>query len=206
VLMQMMDLTHALLENENLFIEPYVAAIVPPILTCMVGKRLGDPTTSQHYALRDYAASLIKLLCCRFGESSHTLRPRLTRACLKHFLDPTKPLGTHYGAIVGLAAIGGRECVRRLVLPNIKLYEQVLKPELEEDSGQRRDAGMVVEAIFNVLKLLDEDETDIPNRMQDNEEVKAALVDKLGDVLAERIWKEGKSGMVQAILDTRMTA
>jgi len=96
--------------------------------------------------------------------------------------------------------------VRRLVLPNIKLYEQVLKPELEEDSGQRRDAGMVVEAIFNVLKLLDEDETDIPNRMQDNEEVKAALVDKLGDVLAERIWKEGKSGMVQAILDTRMTA
>jgi transcription initiation factor TFIID subunit 6 len=176
----------------------------------MVGKRLGDPTTSQHYALRDYAASLIKLLCRRFGESSHTLRPRLTRACLKHFLDPTKPLGTHYGAIVGLAAIGGRECVRRLILPNIKLYEQVLKPELEEDSGQRRDAGMVVEAIFNVLKLLEGDEADIPNRMQDNEnmteEVKVALVDKLGDVVAERVWKEGKSGMVQAILDTRMTA
>ena len=100
--------------------------------------------------------------------------------------------------------------MRRLILPNIKLYEQVLKPELEEDSGQRRDAGMVVEAIFNVLKLLDGDETDIPNRMQDNrnmtEEVKAALVDKLGDVMAERIWKEGKCGIVQAILDARMAA
>ena len=153
-----------------------VSSIVPPILTCLVGKRLGDPSGPgcyEHYKLRDYAASLLKLVCRRFGSSSHTLLSRLTRACLKHFLDPTKPLGTHYGAIVGLAAVGGRESVRVLILPNLRLYEKVLRPEFEQqeqdDAGagtppggngnnsKKRDAQMVVEAIFNVLTLLEED-------------------------------------------------
>ena len=152
-----------------------VSSIVPPILTCLVGKRLGDPSGPgcyEHYKLRDYAASLLKLVCRRFGSSSHTLLSRLTRACLKHFLDPTKPLGTHYGAIVGLAAVGGRESVRVLILPNLRLYEKVLRPEFEQEqddagagtppggngnSSKKRDAQMVVEAIFNVLTLLEED-------------------------------------------------
>jgi transcription initiation factor TFIID subunit 6 len=193
---------------------PQVSSIVPPILTCLVGKRLGDPSTYQHYQLRDYAASLIKLVCKRFGGASHTLLSRLTRACLKHFLDPTKPLGTHYGAIVGLAAIGGRESVRVLILPNLKLYEKVIRPELEEDTPKKRDAEMVVEAIFNVLKLLEEDEvvaagglilkTEGGDEMR--EEMREQMARKIGEVMADRVWKGGKSGMVRAILDARMTA
>lgn len=193
---------------------PQVSSIVPPILTCLVGKRLGDPSTYQHYQLRDYAASLIKLVCKRFGGASHTLLSRLTRACLKHFLDPTKPLGTHYGAIVGLAAIGGRESVRVLILPNLKLYEKVIRPELEEDTPKKRDAEMVVEAIFNVLKLLEEDEvvaagglilkTEGGDEMR--EEMREQMARKIGEVMADRVWKGGKGGMVRAILDARMTA
>lgn len=184
-----------------------MTSIIPPILTCLVGKRLGDPSTNHHFHLRNYAASLIKLVCKRFGESSHTLRPRLTRACLKHFLDPSKPLGTHYGAIVGLAAIGGRESVRVLILPNLKLYEKVYRPEIEDNTPKKADAEMVVEAIFNVLELLEQDETGILVKTEGvdiNEETREALVKKVGDVVADRVWKSGKMGLVAAILEARL--
>ena len=182
-----------------------MTSIIPPILTCLVGKRLGDPATSEHYHLRNYAASLIKLVCKRFGESSHTLRPRLTRACLRHFLDPSKTLGTHYGAIIGLAAVGGRESVRVLILPNLKLYEKVYRPEIDENTSKRADAEMVVEGIINALGLLEQDETGIlikTERVGISDETREALAKKVGDVVADRLWKSGKLGIISAILGT----
>ncbi|KAH0552951.1 hypothetical protein GP486_006850 [Trichoglossum hirsutum] len=68
VLTQMMHLTSAMLDNESLFIEPYVASVIPPILTCLIGRRLGDPSQPlAHYPLRDLAASLILILTEKFG-------------------------------------------------------------------------------------------------------------------------------------------
>lgn len=43
---------------------------------------------------------------CRFGHVYHNLQPRVTRTLLHAFLDPTKTLPQHYGAIRGLAALG----------------------------------------------------------------------------------------------------
>lgn len=37
-----MDMAGSLLNNEHLFIEPYLHQLMPPILTCIVGKRLGE--------------------------------------------------------------------------------------------------------------------------------------------------------------------
>ena len=37
-----MDMAGSLLNNEHLFIEPYLHQLMPPILTCVVGKRLGE--------------------------------------------------------------------------------------------------------------------------------------------------------------------
>jgi len=182
-----------------------VTSIIPPILTCLVGKQLGDPATSEHYRLRNHAASLIKLVCRRFGQSSHTLRPRLARAFLRHFLDPSKTLGTHYGAITGLAAVGGRESVRVLVLPNLKLYEKVYRPEIDGNTSKRADAEMVVEGIINALGLLEHDETGIlirTERVGISDETREGLAMKVGDVVADRLWKSGKLGIISAILGT----
>lgn len=205
VLTQMMELTHALLENDSLFIEPYVSSIVPPILTCLVGRRLGgDPSSAQHYPLRDFAASLIKLVCKRFGDSSHTLRSRLTRTCLKHFLDPEKPLGTHYGAIIGLAAIGGREAVRVLVVPNLELYDKVLREAMEEGAAKARDADMVLGAIMGALKLLEEDEINgvaaVNGVLQMNDETRERLKKKIGEVVTDKVWRDGREKIVKAVL------
>ena len=126
---------------------------MPSILTCLVAKRLGDPSKSsisQTYALRDFAASLLSLVLQRFSASYSTLKPRITRALLKAFLDNKKPFTTHYGAITGLRVVG-KEVVRTLVLPNIKIYgEMVLQLAFsdEGDISQREDAERCLEAIF----------------------------------------------------------
>lgn len=43
---------------------------------------------------------------CRFGQVYHNLQSRVTRTLLHAFLDPTRTLPQHYGAIKGLAALG----------------------------------------------------------------------------------------------------
>lgn len=42
----------------------------------------------------------------RFGHVYNNLQPRVTRTLLHAFLDPTKALPQHYGAIQGLSALG----------------------------------------------------------------------------------------------------
>lgn len=43
---------------------------------------------------------------CRYGHAYRTLQPRVTKTLLHTFLDSTKTLAQHYGAIRALAAIG----------------------------------------------------------------------------------------------------
>ncbi|PRQ32051.1 putative TAF6 HEAT repeat domain-containing protein [Rosa chinensis] len=66
---------------------------------------------------------------CRFRHFCHNLQPRLTRTLLHAFLDPTKALPQHYGAIQGLAALGPN-VVCLLILPNLDSYMQLLEPEM----------------------------------------------------------------------------
>jgi transcription initiation factor TFIID subunit 6 len=80
-LTQMLNLLEQLLYNPSLYIEPYISSFVPPVLTCLVGKHLGqasDPTTAV-FALRDHAAALILAITNKHGKSSQTLKPRLAR-------------------------------------------------------------------------------------------------------------------------------
>lgn len=147
VLEVMMQMAWALLDNPNLFIEPYIHQIMPPILTCLVAKQLGGADTvapydapMAHYDLRDLAASILGLLCDRHGEAYGTLRPRVTKTLLKAYLDNKKPLPTHYGAIVGLTRMG-REVVRVLVLPNAGTYEKLLLPELGDAAASSSTTG-----------------------------------------------------------------
>lgn len=215
ILNMMMELTYALLENENLFIEPYVSSLIPPILTCLIGKRLGDPnsTPNSHISLRDFSASLLRLVCKRFGDSSHTLKPRLTRTCLKHFLDPAKPPGTHYGSIIGLAAIGGRESVRVLVLPNVHLFvENVVRVEMEKGGQGALEAELCLSAVVNVLKLLEEDAPAGKKAAMNGDgaelrdEDRERLVERLGELAAEEVWKLGRPHLVKAVLEPQAGA
>ncbi|KAL9633376.1 MAG: hypothetical protein Q9164_004732, partial [Protoblastenia rupestris] len=185
VLTQMMELTHSMLNNKSLFIDPYIASLIPPILTCLVGRNLGSPSSDplSSYPLRQTAASLFKLITKRYSKSSQMLKPRLARTCLKHFLDPTKPLCSQYGGIIGLQAVGGVEVVRALVVPNLKEYESVIRDALEGmDEGKRREGEMVVQALMQALAELEGESVGAVNGLVNGHasEMKGALEEKIG--------------------------
>ena len=205
VLTQMMTLTSAMLENASLYIDPYVASIVPPILTCLVGRRLGDVQKPAHFDLRDLAASLIGRIATKYGKTSQTLKPRLARTCLKHFLDPHKPLGVHYGAIAGLVAVGGTEVVRVLIVPNLKAYESVIRDHLTESSPRWGEAEKVVRQLMKALETLEKEQTQFSmtngNGAHGGERLQARINDKVGEVIGTRLVELGNMAVIHAILD-----
>lgn len=95
--------------------------LIPPILSCLVGRTICESPQQDHWTVRQRAASLIATICERYGKSYHTLQPRITKTLLRAFLDPARPLTTQYGAIVGLDRLGP-EVTRVLIVPNIKFY------------------------------------------------------------------------------------
>ena len=131
------------------------------------------------------------------------LRPRLARSCLKTFLDPKKSFGSHYGTILGLRAVGGAEIVRKLIIPNLKTYEEVLKDDLQEGSMKKAEAEKVVAALVGSLGLLVDDTMPMMNghTEQAAEQLKGQLIDKIGEVVGERIADAGHLPLARAILD-----
>ncbi|KAI5283635.1 hypothetical protein KEM55_001448, partial [Ascosphaera atra] len=124
-----------------------------------------------------------------------------------NFLDPGKPLGTHYGSIIGLQSIGGAEVIRELVLPNLDSYDVLLKEALSEEGVRKVEANKVVEAVLAVLGVLSKDwlpSTTAPLKDEEmSDELKSKLTEKLGDVVAGRIIEAGKTRLAQAILNVR---
>lgn len=179
---------------------------MPPVLTCLVGRRLGDATDAlAHFALRDLAASLVGLITHKYAKTSHTLKPRLARTCLKHFLDPSKPLGAHYGAIKGLQTIGGPDVIRALVVPNLKTYEAVIREDVE-DGPKRAEAEMVLGAILGALRTLEDEKVEMTNGSagKGGEELKNRLIDKVGEVVGTRVLELGRPQLAHAVLEDQV--
>lgn len=130
------------------------------------------------------------------------LKPRLARTCLKHFLDPTKPLGANYGGIIGLQAIGGAEIIRASVVPNLKEYTSMMKDVLDDET-RNVEGDMVIEALMEALLSLAADTVGVVNGMANGHavEMKQAVVEKIGNLMAEKVMETGNSRLVKAIVE-----
>jgi hypothetical protein len=91
---------------------------MPALLTCTVHRKLCTSPLDDHWAVRDAAARVVARVCARFGSAYPGLQPRVTQTLLGALRDRSKPLTTHYGAIVGLAALGAH-VVHGLLLPEL---------------------------------------------------------------------------------------
>ena len=228
VLRQIVDLTASMLENDSLFLDPYVghglsrlyvcvlmrsqiASLIPPILTCVVGRKLGPPQNINgsvdslaSYPLREIAASLLASICKKYAKTSHTLKPRLARTCLKNFLDPTKPLCSNYGGILGLHKIGGPEVIRGLIVPNVSEYDRlILRDAMEGDESKRKEVVMVTEALVEAMSTIEEPSFGQVNGYHsgDSEEIKNKLRAKIGELASTRILELGRPKLVKAIME-----
>ncbi|XP_058070769.1 transcription initiation factor TFIID subunit 6 [Magnolia sinica] len=151
LLFALMRVVRSLLQNQHIHIEPYLHQLMPSVITCLVAKRLGNRFVDNHWELRDFTATLVASICRRFGHVYHNLQPRVTRTLLHAFLDPTKAMTQHYGAIQGLAALGP-SVVRLLILPNLEPYLQLLEPEMllekQKNEVKRHEAWRVYGALL----------------------------------------------------------
>ncbi|TPX50546.1 hypothetical protein SeLEV6574_g00825 [Synchytrium endobioticum] len=152
VLWSMMRLMRALLTNPNLFVEPYLHKMIPIVMTCLVGKRLSESPSENHWALRDYSAGLLSHLCITYSTTYSTIQPRITKTLLKTYLEALKPRQSHYGAIVGLGKLG-METVKLVIVPHVKVFgDVVLGPDLNDASGLKKDeAQKCYDALKGVL-------------------------------------------------------
>ncbi|KAL9084816.1 MAG: hypothetical protein Q9165_007884 [Trypethelium subeluteriae] len=214
ILTQTLHLLDALLSNPSLYLDPYVGNILPTCMTCLIGRHLGtaSDTPQSVFALRDLACSLVLSLIKKYSSSTVSLKPRVARTCLRNFLDSHKPLGTIYGALIGLTKTMGKEGVRQLILPNCALIDaRLIKPAVNEgDERKKFEADMVVAAFLRALEVLESNTGEIKEGVnghatQEKREdyVKEKLAASLGEVLGNKVFEFDKQRpkFVEAVLE-----
>ncbi|KAF4983239.1 hypothetical protein FZEAL_1306 [Fusarium zealandicum] len=209
-LKQMMELTNALIENKSLFLDPYASPLSAPALTCLMARKLGtDEGTDalkEQYDLRQLAASLVGKIARKYSASNTLLRPKLTRTCLKYFLDPTKPPAVLYGAVHGLLEAGGPEAIRVLVLRNLKTFDSAILQPLKEKAEGTMDYEMLVQGIVQaVASLVEHAESDVNgvNGTANAESEASELQDFIGPIAGGKIASSGSRRLIRTILDAR---
>jgi transcription initiation factor TFIID subunit 6 len=78
-LARLMQMTYSLMVNPHLSVEFYLHQFIPPVLTCLVAKRLCEDSRENHWSLRMIAAEIIAFLCNKYGPVYHTLQKRITK-------------------------------------------------------------------------------------------------------------------------------
>ena len=133
--------------------------LLPPVLTCIVAKVLGESPREDHWALRALAARVAADICGKFGQHKNMQvrrRPRdddwsrkqirLTRTLIGALLDGHKSLATHFGAVTCLHALGPA-VVDAVLLEQLPLYSKYLEPMLAHHSPHAADAQRVEDAV-----------------------------------------------------------
>ncbi|CAF1446762.1 unnamed protein product [Adineta ricciae] len=134
ILIYLMRMTSALLDNKSLYCEKYLHQLFPAIMSCILAKQLcARPDADNHWALRDYAASRCAQMVKMFSANIHGLRKRIVRIFLRTFNSERLPLVTHYGALVGLCEMG-QETIEELLFPIIRTLGDRIVRTLENPS------------------------------------------------------------------------
>uniref|UniRef100_A0A7S1BT69 TAF6 C-terminal HEAT repeat domain-containing protein n=1 Tax=Corethron hystrix TaxID=216773 RepID=A0A7S1BT69_9STRA len=146
-LRRMMQLLNAILDNKRMHLEVYLDQILPPVLTCVVGARLGDLSGGDdHRTLRRVAAQTAVRVCEMFPQY-RTLRSRVLLTLLRGIGAEEEgeegklgAPGTQYGSLVGVAAFGPL-AVGANLLPGAVGYWRQLEGALEEVAKSLADKG-----------------------------------------------------------------
>lgn len=212
VLRQMMELAEAIISNPHMFLEPYASALSVPVLTCLMSRRLGgaeDEMDSlvEQYKLREFSASLLGTIAKKYSRGNSLLRPKLTRTCLKYLLDPTKPPAVLFGAVKGLAEVGGPEAVRVLLVPNLKPFDEaILRPLRDKGESASLELEALVGGIMSALWSLcngPREALEARTGPPTEDAVRNELVDFVGEIIGEQIARSRKEALIKAVLEAK---
>lgn len=151
ILFNVTRLIYAMLCRNQFGIEAYYDQLLPPLLTCLLGRRLGR---GDHWLLRDYAASIVHETF-----QMHTdpvARGRTAKTMVAVLTDKHAPLESVYGAIRGLAALG-QDVFRMQFLPHLPaLLLGLERAAVANDKLEGEDRAVVDEKISLVCHAIEE--------------------------------------------------
>uniref|UniRef100_A0A2P2I8F5 Transcription initiation factor TFIID subunit 6 n=2 Tax=Hirondellea gigas TaxID=1518452 RepID=A0A2P2I8F5_9CRUS len=148
LLIYLMRMTKALLDNTTLYLEKYLHELTPSVLTCIVSRQLClKPDMDNHWALRDFAARLMSQVCRHYNTTTNGLQTRITRVFCKCLNVDKTPLATVYGAVAGLCELGP-EVTKALVVPKIRVLSGKLEQCMEGPSAYERNAAIHIRAML----------------------------------------------------------
>lgn len=170
LLIYLMRMVKALLDNQSLYLEKYLHELIPSVSTCIVSRQLClRPEMDNHWALRDFAARLMAQICKTFNTSTNNLQTRVTRLFAKALQCPSQtnnetgpsmasmkesektPLASLYGAVQGLAELGP-EVVKVFILPRVRWLGERVEGALSGIGGaDRLAAGNLKHQLLKVL-------------------------------------------------------
>jgi transcription initiation factor TFIID subunit 6 len=150
ILIYLMRMVKALLDNPALYLEKYLHELIPSVSTCIVSKQLCQrPELDNHWALRDFAAKLMAQICKNFNTSTNNLQTRVTRLFSTALQNDKVPLSSLYGAIEGLSEMG-HEVIKVFIIPRLKfISERVCNMQGPEISNTERNAAGHIRAMLS---------------------------------------------------------
>ncbi|KAG7207746.1 hypothetical protein KM043_009359 [Ampulex compressa] len=162
LLIYLMRMVKALLDNPSLYLEKYLHELIPSIATCIVSRQLCvRPEVDNHWALRDFASRLMAQICKNFNTSTNNVQTRVTRMFSQALAKNSQtPLASLYGAIEGLCELGP-DVIKALVIPKIKSISDRIESCIEGpglSSVDKNGAGhiktLLVKSVAPVLKTI----------------------------------------------------
>ncbi len=145
----MIEFTKALYANPELFIEPYLHQFLPLLLSCVLAKSVASG--GDHWALRQNAATAVRLFVTKYSAHYPTLKPRLAKTFMLALLDNSKCVATKYGAILGINIIGA-EAVRVLLLPNLSKVCLAIEESMDDDK-EKVKSELIKSIAMNLAQL-----------------------------------------------------
>lgn len=152
LLIYLMRMVKALLDNSSLFLEKYLHEIIPAVATCVISRQVcAKPETDNHWALREFGSKLLSQVCRMFSTTTNNIQQRITKTLCKALQNVKAPLATHYGAIAGLAEMGS-EVLKVLVVPYLKTEGQLIRNAINGGDPREKSAGEHLQGL--ILKHL----------------------------------------------------
>ncbi|XP_043218392.1 transcription initiation factor TFIID subunit 6-like [Amphibalanus amphitrite] len=120
LLIYLMRMVKALLDNQTLYLEKYLHELIPSVASCILSRQLcARPEADNHWALRDFASRLLAQICKNFNTSTNNMQTRVTRLFTGCLRGERSSLAATYGALAGLSELGP-EVIKSFVLPQVK--------------------------------------------------------------------------------------
>uniref|UniRef100_UPI00398F4889 TAF6-like RNA polymerase II p300/CBP-associated factor-associated factor 65 kDa subunit 6L n=1 Tax=Pristiophorus japonicus TaxID=55135 RepID=UPI00398F4889 len=157
---RLLHIVKSLIRNPYLYLGSYIKSLVSSVMYCILEPLAASINPlNDHWTLRDYAALLLSHIFWWHGDLVSGLYHQILLTLQKVLVDPVRPLCSHYGALVGLHALGWK-AVERVLYPHLATYWPNLQAVLDDNSVSNAQVkadghkvyGAILVAVEKLLK------------------------------------------------------